>query len=731
MAISRFQTFLGASIKRAIIAPSILIILSFAVAAQIALTIIYVEQKSTVQASERSFELLALSEGVPALFATIQGDLYRLSVMGSVGQTGKELADTQARIEATFSRLEHDLDQLADEVNPILIELGREYQAAVTQARTLIERSPLIGSTATRGVEPLYEKIEEIAQQNAIQIKEDTMAQFEIMQRNWLWFVVATVVCTVVLTSVLLHFAIVSSRMITTPILTLATTVERLAKGDLEGEVEGVGRDDELGIVARSVESFRLSLQRVFSLQKERNALNESLKEKIKQLGEQSDQMRRNAYHDALTGLPNRRYLNEKLHEFANAESDSAPHSIAFLHIDLDRFKEINDTLGHTAGDHVLHNAANCLKAFAGESEFVARLGGDEFAMIIATSLSQTFDERQRVCDIAEALVLAMSQPLELDGALIRHGASVGIAFAACEREALHQVMINSDLALYAAKEAGRNRYHVYSPELQSAMVSRKKLSDDIHHGLEHNEFVPFFQAKVCANTLELRGVEVLARWQHPTDGLKTPGSFLELAEEIGVMAEIDQKISTQAIEVCERFVSQGLPIDHVSLNISMDRILQKTFLYEMGKLRSPKFQLGIELLETILFEKHEDQLKFTIDALRELGIQVEIDDFGTGRASIAILLQLMPDRIKIDQAIIRAVESDPKKIEMVHGIARMSHSVGANVTAEGVEDISLVEDLRKAGCDLFQGYAFCKPLAERDFFAWAKSREMQRFRHA
>ena len=423
--------------------------------------------------------------------------------------------------------------------------------------------------------------------------------------------------------------------------------------------------------------------------------------------------MEHNALHDALTRLPNRRFLDQKL---ADARDEDA---LTLLHLDLDRFKDINDTLGHAAGDEVLKHAATVLREHIPADDFLARIGGDEFVLF-----SRRDPQAADFPALAARLIAAISAPMAIEGHDCRIGASVGIATRYEPGESAEQLLVNADIALYEAKRRGRNRVESFNDELRLRTVEIKRLSDDILRGLERGEFRPFFQPQFDARTLEIVGVEALARWEHPTRGFIAPDVFLPVAESLNVVARIDETILDQALFQAARWQAQGLSIPHVSVNVSCQRLRDETLI---GKLRGLNIRPGtltFELLESISFDGADDALKRAIEEIKALGIDIEIDDFGTGHASIVSLLELSPKRLKIDRRLILPMIESRAQESLVSCIVDIGRIRGIEIVAEGVETMAHAERLRALGCHALQGYAFARPMAADAFLSFAKARE-------
>ncbi|WP_206438742.1 MULTISPECIES: bifunctional diguanylate cyclase/phosphodiesterase [Mesorhizobium] len=417
------------------------------------------------------------------------------------------------------------------------------------------------------------------------------------------------------------------------------------------------------------------------------------------------------ALHDSLTGLPNRRYLDELLAE--NGEPDR---HTALLHLDLDRFKQINDTLGHAAGDAMLMHASNVIKANADAADFVARIGGDEFVVV-----SHGLDDDQ-LSALADRIIEAMRQPVDYRGHPCRFGVSIGIA--ANSGVDARQLLVNADLALYRAKSRGRNRYEFFNEELQSEIVRTKQIADEILGGLERNEFIAYYQPQFDARTLEIVGVEALSRWKHPQRGILAPDAYLKVAEELNVVALIDRIVLKHALENFERWSHSHLNIPRVSVNVSARRLEDKDLIEGLRKLAIKPGTVSFELVESIFLDENDDLVTWNIEHIKDLGIDIEIDDFGTGYASIVSLLKLRPRRLKIDRQLITPITGSMAQRHLVASIIEIGKSLGIEVVAEGVETMEHARILKELGCDILQGYFFGRPMEAKAFKAFAQSRK-------
>ncbi|GEO83198.1 MULTISPECIES: sensor domain-containing protein [Alphaproteobacteria] len=427
------------------------------------------------------------------------------------------------------------------------------------------------------------------------------------------------------------------------------------------------------------------------------------------------------ALHDHLTGLPNRRYLDKRLEELAGQPRSGAA-GLAILHIDLDRFKQINDTLGHSAGDAMLRRAAHVLRKQVREGDFVARIGGDEFVF-----LARYTGDRQNLSALADRVIQDMRKPVPYAGQECRFSASIGIACDAKGAVDPHQLLLNADIALYHAKNSGRSRHAYFTLDRHARMTDNRRLADDILRGLEQDEFLPYYQFQFDARSLDIAGAEALARWRHPERGVLTPDVFLTAAEEIGVIADIDGLILEKALIDRKRWAQDGLSTPKISVNVSSPRLHDPALKEKLDALAFEPGTVSFELLESIFLDENDKQATNNLRHLRELGIEIEIDDFGTGHASIVSLLRLNPTTLKIDRELIQEVSESRSRRDLVGSIIGIGRSLGIRVVAEGVETADQVRVLRELDCDILQGYGLAVPMAFENTAAFIQRQEWRR----
>lgn len=419
----------------------------------------------------------------------------------------------------------------------------------------------------------------------------------------------------------------------------------------------------------------------------------------------------RDSNEDLLTGLSNRRHFEANVSVWIDALRKSGT-SFAVLYIDLDRFKAINDTLGHEAGDGLLVAVASMLKRITSNSDLVARFGGDEFVI-----LRPLGESALNISNLADEIVREMSKPFEYDGKLVSCGASVGLAIADKNAANAEQVVGDADKALYHAKSNGRGRWSFFTAEMHAESVATRHLATELLVACERKEFVPYFQPLVDASTGQFAGVEVLVRWSHPTRGLMPPSDFLDVAAQMGILAKIDAILFSRFREAVAYLDTAHTEVSRFAINISAGRLSDSALLHDIKISGIDPKRLTVEILESVYLERINDAISWTLDELRELGVEVAVDDFGTGHASVQGLLQIKPDVLKIDRQFVQPAAESESARALVESLIGIGKSLGLKVVAEGVETEAQAQLARDLGCDILQGFYFGKPMAETDLF--------------
>ena len=432
-----------------------------------------------------------------------------------------------------------------------------------------------------------------------------------------------------------------------------------------------------------------------------------------------------NALHDSLTGLPNRRRLDDLL-ALHGENHASTGEQVGLLLLDLNRLKQINDTLGYTAGDAVLKHAVRVLKENLRPEDFVARIGGDEFAVLCAIEDKDRDAWADILGGLAERIIEKMNRPFIYHGHECRFGVSIGIA---CDLDPVvdpHRLLMNADLALSRAKNRGRNRHQFFNKALQAEITRKKRIADDLLSAIERNEFVAWYQPQFDAVTHEIVGVEALARWDHPNAGMLAPGDFIRTAEELNIVGTIDRMILEQTLKDFREWSAEGLGISRVSVNISAHRLHDEELVHSLRELAIEPGTIAFELVESIFLDDSEEHVTGNIEQIKALGIDIEIDDFGTGYASIVSLMKLRPSRLKIARPLITPLVESAAQRQMVGSIIDIGKSLGVDVLAEGVETMRHARILRSLGCNALQGHAFARAMSSDDIRKFVRERKQR-----
>ncbi len=425
------------------------------------------------------------------------------------------------------------------------------------------------------------------------------------------------------------------------------------------------------------------------------------------------DESQRMAFYDALTGLPNRRLLLERLSQ-AMVTSARSHGQCALLFIDLDNFKDLNDTLGHDVGDQLLEKVANRLVTCIRQGDTVARFGGDEFVVMLEglhTRLSQASDQ---VKTVGEKILATLNLPFDLSGNAHYSTPSIGITLFSGHGQSVDELLKRADLAMYQSKAAGRNTLRFFDPDMQAAVAQRAALEVDLRQGLERSELVLYYQS-VVNHLGNVTGVEALVRWRHPQRGYVSPGEFIPVAEQTGLILPLGQWVLKTA---CLQLVNwRDAPLTRkltMAVNISAREFHHADFvsriLDTVARTGANPNLLKLEITESLLLTDIQDAIK-KMHVLRDRGVRFALDDFGTGYSSLSYLKQLPLDELKIDQSFVRDVLTDPNDAAIARTVIALAHSLGLAVVAEGVETEGQRDFLLRAGCQSFQGYAFGRPV--------------------
>jgi diguanylate cyclase (GGDEF)-like protein len=422
------------------------------------------------------------------------------------------------------------------------------------------------------------------------------------------------------------------------------------------------------------------------------------------------------AHYDALTQIPNRMLFTDRLGQ-ACREALRSGREVALLFIDVDRFKQVNDSLGHAFGDELLCAIARRMQVCARESDTVARLGGDEFAILMDGVRGREDPEA-----LALRLVDSMREPVCIVDREVRVSLSIGIALYPRDDRDAETLLSKADAAMYEVKTSGRNGFRHFEAGISSYSSERSSLEAELKQALDHAEFILYYQPQIDLASGAVVGAEALIRWNHPKRGLLAPGSFIEIAEESGLIVPIGDWILAEACRQHREWMQQGLPSLRLGINISALQFHQADFVKRVKRMLSepgvdPAF-LEFELTESMVMRKASSVLDM-LHELKAAGVRLALDDFGTGYSSLGYLSRFPIDRLKIDQSFVRGVDQIPVNASILRAITALAKSLSLHVVAEGVETEAELNVVRECGCDESQGYLHSRPMPAEQFSAW------------
>ncbi len=432
------------------------------------------------------------------------------------------------------------------------------------------------------------------------------------------------------------------------------------------------------------------------------------------------ERMRHIAQHDALTGLPNRMALLMRLGQLL-PEARRHGWKVAMMFLDLDRFKIINDTLGHQVGDELLREVACRLSSVIRETDFVARLGGDEF-VIILPGITNPAD----AANVASKAIVALSTSIEANGHELHTSPSIGISLFPDDGPDGDTILKNADTAMYHAKAAGRNNFQFFASEMNRISADRLNIEHKLRHAIARNELALCFQPQFRAGDSMPIGVEALLRWHHPTEGTISPARFIPIAEETGIIVEIGEWVLNNACLEMKNWIDAGLKPMRIAVNVSPRQLRRRDFAETVANALTtsglPAELLELEITESSVMENPQEAI-LILERLGRMGVTLAIDDFGTGYSSLGYLKLFPIDHLKIDRSFVADIETDLNDRAIALGTIALAHSLGLKVIAEGVETEDQLELLRTNGCDEVQGYLLSKPLNNAEAFTFLHAR--------
>jgi diguanylate cyclase (GGDEF)-like protein len=436
------------------------------------------------------------------------------------------------------------------------------------------------------------------------------------------------------------------------------------------------------------------------------------LREQEAQRVANEERIRYQAYHDPLTGLPNRTSFVDHLEE-AIRRSKRFGWSLGLMFLDLDRFKRVNDSLGHEAGDELLRVAARRLQGCIRESDMLFRMGGDEFTVLL-----ENVKGPEEAAAVAVRMTQTVAEPIELRHHELTATVSIGIALYPKDDQSGERLVKSADTAMYRAKDLGRNRYAFFTQEMNDRVESQLVLEAGLQRAVRNDEFVLHYQPRVSAATRRVVGVEALLRWQHPERGLVPPGEFIPLLEESGLIVRVGAQVIAAACRQNKAWQDAGLPPMRVSVNISSRQFrtgsLEETVREALRASGLAPEWLEIELTESLLVENSEHAVA-VMERLKEIGVAISIDDFGTGYSSLGYLKRFPIDSLKIDRSFVKDLRTSATDAAIVDAISALAHSLGLGLVAEGVEEAGQADFLRARYCTEMQGYLFGRPVPPQE----------------
>lgn len=489
------------------------------------------------------------------------------------------------------------------------------------------------------------------------------------------------------------------------PILYLAQTAEKItSSNDYSLRAKELSQDE----VGKLTSCFNTMLH---TIEQRDNSLENQVKLRTQELESANSQLHQYAYQDGLTDLPNRRYFYERLQALVSKPNQK----FTLIFIDLDGFKEVNDSLGHDFGDLLLHEVAIRLQKCISQYDTVARLGGDEFTLILENT-----DNPTEVIKTVENVMDNLTKPITIKNERVNVTASIGITFYPNNGTTVESLIKRADQAMYLSKNKGRNRYEFFSYEMEELAIEKRRLIEEIRTALAQNQFELYYQPICESDTNHVQKAEALIRWNHPQRGLVGPAEFIDLAEKNGLIVEIGQWVKSQAVRDAVEFNNKSKTPFQISVNTSpleidddgkwVDQWIEASKRYNL-----PAHAILIEVTENSLMAP-DSAIQFHLKRLDSINVDIAIDDFGVGYSSLAYLQQLDIDILKIDQSFIQNLEKHSNSITLIKAIITMAHNLDVKVVAEGVETQAQYNQLKHLGCDYIQGYLIARPMSKDKF---------------
>jgi len=501
-------------------------------------------------------------------------------------------------------------------------------------------------------------------------------------------------------------------RVVTGPILKLADTARRITESkDYSLRAERLSKD-EIGLLVDDFNEMVHQIQlRDIELRQVKQALEDKVEERTAELAKLAREFEYQAYHDELTDLANRKTFDRQL-QSSIIHTRRHGGQLAVIFLDLDRFKMINDSLGHAIGDRLLIEIAQRLSGCLRETDTLSRLGGDEFAVLL------TDIDTSGIAQVASKLIHTINEPITVEGYNLHVSTSIGISVFPDDGDNADAILKNADTAMYRSKDQGRNRFTFYAPEMNARAERRLVLENRLRTAIEGNHLYLHYQPKWDVHGLQMVGVEALVRWFDPDEGFISPGEFIPLAEECGLIADIDLWVMETACREILHLYKGRCPDIALSVNYSPLHFLRREAAQDIARILSttgfPGTRLELEITENLVGPEGAG-IFAQLNAIRDLGVEISIDDFGTAYSSLSRLKQLPINTLKIDRSFVRDLGKDPDDEVLVRTIITMAHNLSLKVVAEGVETDNQFQFVKEYNCDIVQGFRFGKPMPLAD----------------
>ncbi|MPW29397.1 EAL domain-containing protein [Agarivorans sp. B2Z047] len=625
-------------------------------------------------------------------------------------QSLQNIADTLSP-NITAALLFDDRDAMQEMISSLLLREG-VIRAAITDT----EQQNLAVVESDNYQEELAEEADELIEVSSLLILDEqvygaltVLANDSYIDQRIGFYGQFLAVLLVITFGLSLSFSLFLKRGFLRPLLHLSDVAERVTASNDYSLRAQQSSDDE---VANLTECFNGMLE---TIELRERMLEKQVRLRTQELEGANQQLLQYAYTDGLTGLPNRHFFYEKLHTLVKEKIE-----FALIFIDLDGFKEINDTLGHDYGDVLLSQAGQRILRCVREQDTVARLGGDEFTIVI-----EGVNEQARVANIAETVLQGLAKRFTIKQEAAHVSGSIGIAFSPLDGDSVEAVVKHADQAMYVSKSRGRNCYQFFSSDMQVEAQQKRRLLEELRTALEEEQFELYYQpiTSLKFETEEggVKKAEALLRWNHPQRGVVGPEEFIHVAEEAGLIRELSQWVMQQTVATVSQWYKQGLDDIQISVNTSpsqfndggkwIDDWIHAIALHEL-----PAHSIMIEITENVLMTT-DDSIKDQLSRLQQRGFDVAIDDFGVGYSSLSYLQQLDIDLLKIDRSFIQHLTTDNDSVALVKAIVTMAHHLGLKVVAEGVETEQQRQHVLNVACDFLQGYIFAKPVPKDEFY--------------